>query len=161
MFKLPAQSLHERIATIVGDDFQTASLEIDSGNGALRLYGAIAKPTFAKGKTDKQYCFVNHRFVRDKVMLHAVKQAYRDVLHNALTPAFVLFLDLPPEAVDVNVHPTKTEIRFRDSQQVHQLVFHTLNKALADTRADLTESVSNAGEVLHDITGVTPAINAV
>ena len=114
----------------------------------------VAKPTFAKGKTDKQYCFVNHRFVRDKVMLHAVKQAYRDVLHNALTPAFVLFLDLPPEAVDVNVHPTKTEIRFRDSQQVHQLVFHTLNKALADTRADLTESVSNAGEVLHDITGV-------
>ncbi|MDU5726820.1 MAG: DNA mismatch repair endonuclease MutL, partial [Neisseria sp.] len=105
VFKLPAQSLHERIAAIVGDDFQTASLEIDSGNGALRLYGAIAKPTFAKGKTDKQYCFVNHRFVRDKVMLHAVKQAYRDVLHNALTPAFVLFLDLPPEAVDVNVHP--------------------------------------------------------
>lgn len=157
VFKLPAQSLHERIAAIVGDDFQTASLEIDSGNGALRLYGAIAKPTFAKGKTDKQYCFVNHRFVRDKVMLHAVKQAYRDVLHNALTPAFVLFLDLPPEAVDVNVHPTKTEIRFRDSQQVHQLVFHTLNKALADTRADLTESVGNAGEVLHDITGVTPA----
>ena len=157
VFKLPTQSLHERIAAIVGEDFQAASLEIDSGNGALRLYGAIAKPTFAKGKTDKQYCFVNHRFVRDKVMLHAVKQAYRDVLHNALTPAFVLFLDLPPEAVDVNVHPTKTEIRFRDSQQVHQLVFHTLNKALADTRADLTESVGNAGEVLHEITGIRPA----
>ena len=157
VFKLPAQNLHERIAAIVGEDFQAASLEIDSGNGALRFYGAIAKPTFAKGKTDKQYCFVNHRFVRDKVMLHAVKQAYRDVLHNALTPAFVLFLDLPPEAVDVNVHPTKTEIRFRDSQQVHQLVFHTLNKALADTRADLTESVGNAGEVLHEITGIRPA----
>ena len=160
VFKLPAQSLHERIAAIVGEDFQAASLEIDSGNGALRLYGAIAKPTFAKGKTDKQYCFVNHRFVRDKVMLHAVKQAYRDVLHNALTPAFVLFLDLPPEAVDVNVHPTKTEIRFRDSQQVHQLVLHTLNKALADTRADLTESVGNAGEVLHEITGIRPAVTS-
>ena len=160
VFKLPTQSLHERIAAIVGEDFQAASLEIDSGNGALRLYGAIAKPTFTKGKTDKQYCFVNHRFVRDKVMLHAVKQAYRDVLHNALTPAFVLFLDLPPEAVDVNVHPTKTEIRFRDSQQVHQLVFHTLNKALADTRADLTESVGNAGEVLHEITGIRPAVTS-
>ena len=151
VFKFPAQSLHERIAAIVGEDFQAASLEIDSGNGALRLYGAIAKPTFAKGKTDKQYCFVNHRFVRDKVMLHAVKQAYRDVLHNALTPAFVLFLDLPPEAVDVNVHPTKTEIRFRDSQAVHQLVFHTLNKTLADTRADQTDSVSNAGSLLQHI----------
>ena len=66
VFKLPAQSLHERIAAIVGDDFQTASLEIDSGNGALRLYGAIAKPTFAKGKTDKQYCFVNHRLSATK-----------------------------------------------------------------------------------------------
>ncbi|VEJ21051.1 DNA mismatch repair endonuclease MutL [Neisseria animaloris] len=155
IFKLPAQSLNERIAAIVGDDFQTASLEIDSGEGIMRLHGFIAKPTFAKGKTDKQYCFVNRRFVRDKVMLHAVKQAYRDVLHNALTPAFVLFLDLPPEAVDVNVHPTKTEIRFRDSQAVHQLVFHTLNKALAGTRADQTESVSNAGSVLHDMLGVT------
>lgn len=155
VFHYPSQSLNQRIAAIVGDDFQTASLEIDSGNGALRLYGAIAKPTFAKSKTDKQYCFVNHRFVKDKVIMHAVKQAYRDVLHNALTPAFVLFLDLPPEAVDVNVHPTKTEIRFRDSQQVHQLVFHTLNKALADTRADQTESVTNAGGILHDMLGVS------
>ncbi|MCF7529987.1 DNA mismatch repair endonuclease MutL [Neisseria lisongii] len=154
VFDYPAQPLQERIAAIVGNDFQTASLPVDSGNGTLRLYGAVAKPTFAKGRTDKQFCFVNYRFVRDKIMLHAVKQAYRDVLHNALTPAFVLFLELPPEAVDVNVHPTKTEIRFRDSQQVHQLVFHTLNKALADTRADLTESVSNAGSVLHEMMGV-------
>lgn len=153
VFDLPEQSMTERIAAIVGDDFQTASLNIDSGNGALRLYGAIAKPTY-KGRADKQYCFVNRRFVRDKVMLHAAKQAYRDVLHNALTPAFVLFLDLPPEAVDANVHPTKTEVRFRDSQQVHQLVFHTLNKALADTRADLTDSVSNVGQILHDTLGV-------
>lgn len=153
VFHYPPQSLNQRIAAIVGDDFQTASLEIDSGNGSLRLYGAIAKPTFAKGKTDKQYCFVNRRFVKDKVMLHAVKQAYRDVLHHALTPAFVLFLDLPPEAVDVNVHPTKTEIRFRDSRQVHQLVFHTLNKALADTRADQTESVAGAGGILHGMPG--------
>lgn len=148
VFKLPAHSLNERIAAVAGSDFQTASVAVDSGEGPIRLYGAVAKPTFAKGRADKQYCFVNRRFVRDKVLLHAVKQAYRDVLHNAVTPAFVLFLDLPPEAVDVNVHPTKTEIRFRDSQAVHQLVFHTLDKALAATRADQTESVGNAGEIL-------------
>lgn len=158
VFKHPAQNLRDRIAAIIGDDFQAASLTIDGANGNLHLYGAIAKPTFTKGKTDKQYCFVNHRFVKDKVMMHAVKQAYRDVLHQALTPAFVLFLDLPPQAVDVNVHPTKTEIRFRDSQQVHQLIFHTLNKALAATRADQTESISNAGDVLHDMRGIrTPS----
>ncbi len=157
IFNLPAQSLTERVAAIVGNDFQAASIEIDSGVGIMRLTGIIAKPTFAKGKSSQQYCFVNRRFVRDKVMLHAVKQAYRDVLHNTLTPAFVLFLELPPEAVDVNMHPTKTEIRFRDSQAVHQLVFHTLNKALAATRADQTDSVSNAGAVLHEITS-TPAL---
>ena len=149
--KYPAQSQNERIAAVLGADFQAASLPIDSGNGIPRLHGLIAKPTFAQGRSSQQYCFVNNRFVRDKVMLHAAKQAYRDVLHQQITPAFVLFLELPPEMVDVNVHPTKTEIRFRDSQAVHQLVFHTLNKALADTRADQTDSVSNAGSLLQHI----------
>ena len=149
--KYPAQSQNERIAAVLGADFQAASLPIDSGNGILRLHGLIAKPTFAQGRSSQQYCFVNNRFVRDKVMLHAAKQAYHDVLHQQITPAFVLFLELPPEMVDVNVHPTKTEIRFRDSQAVHQLVFHTLNKTLADTRADQTDSVSNAGSLLQHI----------
>ena len=149
--KYPAQSQNERIAAVLGPDFQAASLPIDSGNGILRLHGLIAKPTFAQGRSSQQYCFVNNRFVRDKVMLHAAKQAYRDVLHQQIPPAFVLFLELPPEMVDVNVHPTKTEIRFRDSQAVHQLVFHTLNKTLADTRADQTDSVSNAGSLLQHI----------
>lgn len=145
----PAQSQNERIAAVLGQDFQVASLPVDSGNGILRLTGLIAKPTFSQGRSSQQFCFVNRRFVRDKVMLHAVKQAYRDVLHQQITPAFALFLDLPPEMVDVNVHPTKTEIRFRDSQAIHQLVFHTLNKALADTRASQTDSVSNAGSLLQ------------
>ena len=149
--KYPAQSQNERITAVLGADFQAASLPIDSGNGILRLHGLIAKPTFAQGRSSQQYCFVNNRFVRDKVMLHAAKQAYRDVLHQQITPAFVLFLELPPEMVDVNVHPTKTEIRFRDSQAVHRLVFHTLNKTLADTRADQTDSVSNAGSLLQHI----------
>ena len=149
VFDYPAQTLPERVAAIVGAAFQAACLPIDHQAGEMVLRGFVSKPTFAQGKSDKQFFFVNNRFVRDKVMLHAVKQAYRDVLHNQITPAFVLLLDLPPEMVDVNVHPTKTEIRFRDSQAVHQLVFHSLNKVLAETRADVTESVSNAGAILQ------------
>ena len=149
VFDYPAQPLSERVAAIMGAAFQAASLPIDCQAGEMALHGFVSKPTFAQGKSDKQFFFVNNRFVRDKVMLHAVKQAYRDVLHNQITPAFVLFLDLPPELVDVNVHPTKTEIRFRDSQAVHQMIFHALNKALAETRADVTESVSNAGALLQ------------
>ena len=149
VFDYPAQPLLERVAAIVGAAFQAASLPIDCQAGEMALRGFVSKPTFAQGKSDKQFFFVNNRFVRDKVMLHAVKQAYRDVLHHQITPAFALFLDLPPEQVDVNVHPTKTEIRFRDSQAVHQMIFHALNKALAETRADVTESVSNAGAILQ------------
>ncbi|WP_369582174.1 DNA mismatch repair endonuclease MutL [Kingella oralis] len=149
VFDYPAQPLSERVAAIMGAAFQAASLPIDCQAGEMALRGFVSKPTFAQGKSDKQFFFVNNRFVRDKVMLHAVKQAYRDVLHNQITPAFALFLDLPPELVDVNVHPTKTEIRFRDSQAVHQMIFHALNKALAETRADVTESVSNAGALLQ------------
>ena len=157
VFDYPAQALGERVAAIVGAAFQAASLPIDCHAGEMALRGFISKPTFAQGKSDKQFFFVNNRFVRDKVMLHAVKQAYRDVLHNQITPAFALFLDLPPELVDVNVHPTKTEIRFRDSQAVHQMIFHALNKALAETRADVTESVSNAGALLQQRFAPQPA----
>lgn len=151
--QLPPQTQPERVVAIMGTDFQAASLNVDSGAGPVRLYGVISKPTFAQGKSNQQYCFVNHRFVRDKVLLHAAKQAYRDVLHHAVTPAFALFLELPPQDVDVNVHPTKTEVRFRHSQQVHQLVFHTLNKALATTDAASTESVSQAGSLLQQMIG--------
>ncbi|MDK4537584.1 DNA mismatch repair endonuclease MutL, partial [Kingella kingae] len=150
IFSYPAQSPEQRVAQILGAEFHAASLPVSSENGALQLNGFVSKPTFAKGKSDTQYLFVNQRFVRDKVMLHAVKQAYRDVLHNQITPAFALFLTIDPSLVDVNIHPTKTEIRFRDSQAVHQLVFHCVNKALANTRADLTSSVSNAGAILHE-----------
>lgn len=150
IFNYPQQTLEQRISTIIGSDFQNACLPIDSGENILHLHGFISKPTFAKGKSDMQFCFVNNRFIRDKVILHAIKQAYKDVLHNQITPAFVLFLDIPPELIDVNVHPTKTEIRFQDSQAVHHLIFHSLNKALSETRADKTTSVSNASEILHD-----------
>lgn len=158
VFHYPSQTLAQRISVIVGEEFVAAALPVDNTHNTLRLHGMVAKPTFTKGKSEKQYCFINHRFVRDKVMQHAVKQAYRDVLHQQLAPAYVLFLELPPEAVDVNVHPTKAEVRFRDSQAVHQLVFHTLNKTLAQTRADQTESISHAASLLPpsaDITTLT------
>ncbi|MCP2041036.1 DNA mismatch repair protein MutL [Neisseria sp. HSC-16F19] len=151
VLQLPQHSAAERVAAILGEDFQAACLSIDSGPGSTRIHGFISKPTFAQGKSNQQYCFVNRRFVRDKVLLHAAKQAYRDVLHQAVTPAFVLFVDMPPAEVDVNVHPGKTEVRFRHSQAVHQLVFHTLDKALAATHAAATESVSQAGSLLQEI----------
>nr|UOP05669.1 DNA mismatch repair endonuclease MutL [Conchiformibius kuhniae] len=148
IFRHPPQSHAQRIAAVAGEDFAAAALAVDETAGDMHLHGMIAKPTFAKGKSDNQFLFVNRRFVRDKVMSHAVKQAYRDVLHQQFSPAYVLFLTLPPEMVDVNVHPTKTEVRFRDSQAVHQLIFHSLNKALAQTRAALTESVAAPAERL-------------
>ena len=155
VFHYPSQTLAQRISIIVGEEFVAAALPVDNTHNTLRLHGMVAKPTFTKGKSEKQYCFINHRFVRDKVMQHAVKQAYRDVLHQQLAPAYVLFLELPPEAVDVNVHPTKAEVRFRDSQAVHQLVFHTLNKTLAQTRADQTESISHAASLLPPSADIT------
>ena len=155
VFHYPSQTLAQRISVIVGEEFVAAALPVDNTHNTLRLHGMVAKPTFTKGKSEKQYCFINHRFVRDKVMQHAVKQAYRDVLHQQLAPAYVLFLELPPEAVDVNVHPTKAEVRFRDSQAVHQLVFHTLNKTLAQTRADQTESISHAASLLPPSADIT------
>ncbi|UOO91789.1 DNA mismatch repair endonuclease MutL [Vitreoscilla stercoraria] len=147
--QLPAQTLLERIGAIVGNDFQDACLPVQGDNGLMHLSGFIGKPTYSKGKSDKQFVFVNGRFVRDKIVLHAVKQVYQDVLHVALTPAFVLNVNVPAHEVDVNVHPTKSEVRFRDSQSVHRLVFHALHQALSKTDARHTDSVSNAGEVLQ------------
>lgn len=157
ILSLPAQSLQERCSAIMGTDFTAASLSVDEKLNEMRLHGLIGKPTFTHGKTSQQYIFVNQRFVRDKIILHAVKQAYNDVLHQALTPAFILFLTLPPTEVDANVHPTKTEVRFRQGQAVHQLVFHTLNKCLASTNASHTTSVSQPETALKDIMQKQPA----
>lgn len=151
VFQYPIQTLEERVGAILGKDFQASSLAVRSAEHPLfSLHGFIAKPTFT-GKSNQQFCFVNQRFVRDKVMLHAIKQAYHDVLHHQFTPAFVLFFDLPAPMVDVNVHPSKTEIRFQDSQAIHQFIFHHLNKVLAETRADQTESVSQISQVLETL----------
>lgn len=121
----------QRVAKILGDGFATAHLPLDERAGPLAVYGCAGLPTASRGRADQQYFFVNGRFVRDKLLTHAVRAAYEDVLHGDRYPSYVLFLDLPPEAVDVNVHPSKIEVRFRDSRSIHQYVFHAVQRALA------------------------------
>src|SRR5690606_3372153 len=97
----------------------------------LRLSGLAALPAYSRATRDAQFFYVNGRFVRDKVLAHAAREAYADILHGSRHPAYVLFLELDPRGVDVNVHPAKTEVRFRDSRGIHQFVFHVLQRALA------------------------------
>jgi DNA mismatch repair protein MutL len=129
---LKPQPLRTRIAAVLGDEFDATALAVDEASGAgLRLTGAIGSPAHARGARDAQYLYVNGRYVRDKLAAHAIRQAYQDVLHHDRHPAFALFLEIEPGQVDVNVHPTKTEVRFRDPRGVHQFIFHALNKTLA------------------------------
>lgn len=132
-WRLPAADAAKRISSVLGDEFAEAALPIDEQGGALRLWGMAAKPTLSRTGRDAQYVYVNGRFVRDKLLAHAIRQAYQDVLHHDRHPAFVLFLEIDPALVDANVHPTKTEVRFRDGQAVHRFVFHALHKTLATT----------------------------
>lgn len=130
-WRLGAADPAKRIGAVLGEDFADAAFHIDEQGGALRLWGLAAKPTFSRTARDAQYVYVNGRFVRDKLLTHAIRQAYQDVLHHERHPAFVLFVEIDPALVDANVHPTKTEVRFRDGQAVHRFVFHALHKALA------------------------------
>ncbi|MCE2949828.1 MAG: DNA mismatch repair endonuclease MutL [bacterium] len=138
MLRLLPQSRAERIVALLGADFADAAIPVDESSVHLALAGAIAQPAYSRASRDAQYLFVNGRFVRDKLLSHAVRAAYRDVLHHQRHPAFALFLTIDPRAVDVNVHPTKIEVRFREAQAVHQFVLHALEKALAGTRAGST-----------------------
>ncbi|MGQ0749726.1 MAG: DNA mismatch repair endonuclease MutL [Betaproteobacteria bacterium] len=130
---LKAQSATERLTALLGENFGGTSLAVDETAGGLALHGRIGLPEHAGSARDTQYLFVNGRFVRDRLLAHAIRQAYQDVLHHDRHPAFVLFLEIDPERVDVNVHPTKSEVRFRDARSMHQFVFHALHKALART----------------------------
>ena len=125
----------KRSALILGTNFAEARLHVDRVAGPLRLHGFVGLPTAAKGRADAQFFYVNGRFVRDKLLTHAVRAAYEDVLHGDRFPSYVLALDLDPTLVDVNVHPSKIEVRFRESRAVHQMVFHAVHDALAQTSA--------------------------
>ena len=133
---LRSQSLGDRVAALLGREFLDACLPLEVQSGPLRLWGLAGSPQAARSRASAQYFFVNGRFVRDRVLAHAAREAYRELLHGDRHPAYVVFLDLDPRAVDVNVHPSKTEVRFRDARAVHQFVLHALQRALSPSAAD-------------------------
>jgi len=121
-----------RVATVLGPEFVEQALHLDTVAGPLRLHGWIGLPTFSRSQADLQHFYVNGRMVRDRLVAHAVRQAYRDVLYHGRHPAFLLYLELDPAGVDVNVHPSKSEVRFRDGRSVHDFLFRTLHRTLAE-----------------------------
>jgi DNA mismatch repair protein MutL len=143
---LPPEGLRERAARIAGEDFALSALEVRAEAPRLALTGLAAAPGFTRANRDAQYLFVNGRFIRDRVAAHAIREAYADVLHHDRHPAYVLFLDIDPALVDVNVHPTKTEVRFRESNAVHQFVFHALGRALAAPMKAAEGAMSSSGD---------------
>jgi len=126
----------KRVASVCGPAFMQQALHIEMEAPGLRLWGWVGLPTFSRSQMDLQYFFVNGRVVKDKLVGHAVRQAYRDVLYHGRHPAFVLYLELEPSNVDVNVHPTKNEVRFRDGRLVHDFIFRSLHKTLAQVRPE-------------------------
>ncbi|MBA56572.1 MAG: DNA mismatch repair endonuclease MutL [Pseudomonadales bacterium] len=129
-----------RVATLCGPAFIENAVRLDTQLGELRLWGWLGLPTFSRSQADLQYFFVNGRSVKDRVVNHAVRQAYQDVMYHGRHAAFVLYLELDPKGVDVNVHPTKHEVRFRESRQVHDFLFRTLHRAIAElTPADMKQ----------------------
>ncbi|MDR4516337.1 MAG: DNA mismatch repair endonuclease MutL [Nitrosomonas sp.] len=135
----------QRIESILGEAFLQSVSSINAQAADIRLHGVVALPAYSRASRDMQFFFVNNRFVRDKLISHAIREAYRDVLHLDRFSSFVLFLEMDPSEIDVNVHPTKTEIRFRDPRALHQFIFHAVNKSLAkpsnDIQAGLTDTI--------------------
>ncbi len=132
----------QRLADVLGEDFVRDSREVSWQAGPLRVTGRAGLPDAARTRADHQYCYVNGRYVRDKLIAHGIRSAYEDVLHGAKQPAYALFIEIPPELVDVNVHPTKIEVRFRDSREVHQAMRRAVDAALALSRTQDAASVS-------------------
>jgi DNA mismatch repair protein MutL len=135
-----------RVAEVLGEAFPAQSLRVDHAAAGMRLAGWVGLPTASRSQPDQQYFYVNGRLVKDRVVAHAVRQAYADVLFHGRHPAFVLYLELDPAGVDVNVHPAKHEVRFREQRLVHDFLFRTLHEALAQTSAGQVESHAEASD---------------
>ena len=144
----PQDALARRLSDVLGEDFVTQSVAVQHRVGPVTVTGRAGLPDAARSRPDHQYCYVNGRFVRDKVLTHAARAAYEDVLHGHKQPIYALYVEIDPARVDVNVHPTKIEVRFRDSREVHQAVRHAVENALAAPRAALAaaQAAQAAGE---------------
>ncbi len=138
------EGLLQRLADVLGDDFEQRSVAVDHSSGGIRVRGRAGIPDAARARADHQFAYVNGRYVRDKVLGHAARSAYEDVLHGQRQPVYALFLDIDPTRVDVNVHPTKIEVRFRDSREVHQAVRRAVDQALAVPRAAQVAALAEA-----------------
>ncbi|MES2909445.1 MAG: DNA mismatch repair endonuclease MutL [Pseudomonadota bacterium] len=153
-------SLKRRLSQVCGPAFVEAAQPLSIESAGVRLHGWIALPTFSRAQADLQYFFVNGRMVRDKTVSHAVRQAYADVLFHGRHPAFVLYLDIDPAAVDVNVHPTKHEVRFREQRSVHDIIYRGLHRALANVRPQDAPPVSHEAVQLTAWAGAMPVYSA-
>ena len=142
---LEPEQMRARLRSVVGPAFAERALDLDFEGAGARLRGWVGLPTDARSQADQQYFYVNGRLVRDRLIAHAVRQAYADVLFHGRHPAFVLYLDIDPARVDVNVHPAKHEVRFREGRIVHDMIYRTLHEALASTRAGSVGGVAVGG----------------
>lgn len=140
--QVAAGGMEVRLARVLGQGFLASHITLDERRGPYHLHGWVGLPTWSRSHADHQFFFVNRRVVRDKLVAHALRQAYRDVLFGGRHPVFVLSLDLAPELVDVNVHPTKDEVRFRDARDVHDFIFGILNRSLRDVRPSHQQTIS-------------------
>jgi len=154
-----AAGLEQRLADVLGEEFVAQSIAVEYNAGPLKVIGRAGLPDAARSRPDHQFAYVNGRFVRDKVVMHGARSAYEDVLHGNKQPAYALFMQIDPTLVDVNVHPTKIEVRFRDSRAVHQAVRHALENALAAPRSqNLSNEAANPSSDFELKTG--PAAKA-